>query len=409
MHGQDLAHTRAVIGKLCSEQMHGRGYVKNGDQRAARYIRREWKKDGIRPLGTGFYQFFRIDANTFPGSVNIEINGRTLIPGCDYLIDPSSPGLSGSFVPITINLPGKPGIGEDQKLVSALGRLVLIDTRENVPVKETDKTSRNEWIRNLCLTNPYGLAALVEISDEKLTFGASSQLSAIPHIIMNIPIHSDSISSVRINFRNRYLSEYKTRNIVGYVPGTECPDSFLVFTAHYDHLGVLGKDVYFPGANDNASGVAMLLRLSQYFSRHPQRFSVAFISFSGEEEGLRGSGYFCRNPMFPLSSVKFLINLDIVGTGSDGIMVVNATEFQGQFARLASLNESGRFVPDILKRGKACNSDHCPFYVKGVPCFFIYTLGGIAAYHDPYDRPETLPLSAFDGLTKLLIGFTGRM
>jgi len=122
---------------------------------------------------------------------------------------------------------------------------------------------------------------------------------------------------------------------------------------------------------------------------------------------LLGSGYFTDNPLFSLLSVKFLINLDIVGTGSNGIMVVNATEFPRQFEKLSQINTKERFVADIRKRSSACNSDHCSFYRKGVPCFFIYTLGGISAYHDLYDRPETLPLNAFEGLMKLLVGFTG--
>ena len=106
-----------------------------------------------------------------------------------------------------------------------------------------------------------------------------------------------------------------------------------------------------------------------------------------------------------LSKIKFLVNLDLVGTGVEGITVVNATEFPVQFDLLSHLNEKELYLVNIKKRGQACNSDHCPFFAKGVPCFFIYTLGGIAAYHDLDDRPETLPLTAFEGLTKLLIAF----
>ncbi len=118
-----------------------------------------------------------------------------------------------------------------------------------------------------------------------------------------------------------------------------------------------------------------------------------------------GSGFFADHPLFSLAKIKFLVNLDLVGTGIDGITIVNATEFPEQFEMLSRINESGRNPMNIKKRGKACNSDHCPFFTKGVPCFFIYTLGGIAAYHDPDDRPETLPLTAFGSLSRLLIAF----
>jgi Zn-dependent M28 family amino/carboxypeptidase len=222
-------------------------------------------------------------------------------------------------------------------------------------------------------------------------------------------VFADSITRMQIRIKNRYLHGYKTQNIIGYVPGTACPDSFMVFTAHYDHLGLMGRHTYFPGANDNASGVAMVLSLARYFNAHPQRFSVVFIFFSGEELGLLGSGYFTENSPIRLSMVKFLVNLDLVGTGSDGITVVNATAFPDQFEMLSLINNRGAYVNGIKQRGSACNSDHCPFFRRGVPCFYIYTMGGIAAYHDPDDRPETLPLTAFEGLTRLLVEFCGSL
>ena len=132
---------------------------------------------------------------------------------------------------------------------------------------------------------------------------------------------------------------------------------------------------------------------------------IAFICFTGEELGLLGSAFYVQHPEFPLSKIKFLINLDIVGTGDEGIKVVNATEFPKQFDQLVKLNDKDQYMKVVSPRGKAANSDHYPFYVNGVPCFFIYTMGGIAAYHDIYDRAETLPLTKYEDLFKLLIDF----
>ena len=89
----------------------------------------------------------------------------------------------------------------------------------------------------------------------------------------------------------------------------------------------MGKDVYFPGANDNASGVAMLLNLANYYSKkeNQPKCSIAFIAFAGEEAGLLGSKYFSEHPLIPLNKMKFLVNLDLLGTGDEGMMVVNAT------------------------------------------------------------------------------------
>ena len=201
------------------------------------------------------------------------------------------------------------------------------------------------------------------------------------------------------------LKNYETQNVVGYIPGTEQPDSFMLFSAHYDHLGQMGDGTFFPGANDNASGITMLLTLAKYFNSHPQKYSICFIAFSVEELGLLGSKFYTEHPLFPLSQIKFLVNMDIVGTGDEGIKVVNGAVLSTDFNKLVSLNDSLHLLKSVQPRGKAANSDHYFFFEKGVSSFFIYTLGGISAYHDVFDKAATLPLTEFDDLAKLLIAF----
>jgi len=147
------------------------------------------------------------------------------------------------------------------------------------------------------------------------------------------------------------------------------------------------------------------LNLAKYYKTHPSKYSVAFIFFSGEEAGLLGSRYYSEHPVFPLSKIKFLTNLDLLGTGDDGIMVVNATVFKSQFEKLKQINDSKNYVKQIKQRGKAANSDHYWFTEKGIPSFFIYTMGGIQAYHDIYDVEKTLPLTKYMEVCKLLMEF----
>ena len=151
----------------------------------------------------------------------------------------------------------------------------------------------------------------------------------------------------------------------------------------------------------------MLFRssLARYFKLHPQRYSIVFVLFCGEEAGLIGSRYFVDHSPIAISSIKFLVNLDLLGTGDEGITVVNATEFTDAFQCLKKINEEKKFLPQIKSRGKAANSDHYWFSELGVPCFFIYTLGGIKAYHDVYDVYHTLPLTRFSETQALLIEF----
>ena len=191
------------------------------------------------------------------------------------------------------------------------------------------------------------------------------------------------------------------------VKGITNPDSFIVFSAHYDHLGRMGRGTYFPGANDNASGVSMLLNLAKHYSLeiNKPKYSMVFIAFAGEEAGLAGSKYFIEHPLVDLKKIRFLINLDLVGTGDEGMMVVNATEHKREFEQLKKINEDRQYLTHIGERGKSKNSDHYYFSENGVPAFFFYTMGGIQAYHDIYDKAETLPLTKYKEVFRLIRDF----
>ena len=99
----------------------------------------------------------------------------------------------------------------------------------------------------------------------------------------------------------------------------------------------------------------------------------------------------------------------MLGTGEDGIMVVNGAIHQKEFDLLNKINEEKNLVKEIRKRGKASNSDHYYFSEAGVPCFFIYTMGGIKAYHDVYDIEKTLPLTDYGDVFKLITEFVERI
>ena len=134
-----------------------------------------------------------------------------------------------------------------------------------------------------------------------------------------------------------------------------------------------------------------------------------FICFAGEEAGLLGSKYFTEHPLIPLQKIRFLTNVDLVGTGVEGITVVNATEFAKEFEWLKQINAEHQLLAKINARTKAANSDHYWFTEKGVPAFFIYTLGGIKAYHDVFDKAATLPLNEYEDLLKFIVGFNKKL
>jgi Zn-dependent M28 family amino/carboxypeptidase len=155
--------------------------------------------------------------------------------------------------------------------------------------------------------------------------------------------------------------------------------------------------------------VSVLLNLVKHYVKNPPKYKTLFIFFAGEEAGLLGSKYFVESKVVDLKKIKFLINLDLLGTGDDGIMVVNGYTFEKQFSLLESINKEKNLVKEIKRRGKASNSDHYWFSEAGVPCFFIYTLGGIKAYHDIYDVAKTLPLTDYVDVFKLVTEFTNQL
>ena len=154
----------------------------------------------------------------------------------------------------------------------------------------------------------------------------------------------------------------------------------------------------------------MLLNLAYHYThKEPPKKTMVFIAFGGEEAGLLGSKFFVENPIAPLSKINFVMNMDLMGTGDDGAMVVNAKIFPNYFQLLEKINSENDYLLELKQRGKAANSDHYWFSENGIPAFFIYTLGGIKAYHDVEDVAKTLPLTDFEDCFRLIRDFVDEL
>jgi hypothetical protein len=386
---------RSIVDTLASASMHGRGYVNDGDKKAAAYIRNEFIRIGLKPLSPEYYQQFNFPINTFPGRMNVKVDGRELVPGRDFIIRPTFSTLRGSYDVFAWS-----ALYKARSKRQIRKAFELID-KNFVVLDSTINDIERRY--NPCKNSSPGVIT----HNRKLTMDMSMRTDTCAEVQVLNRLDLSRIKKLDLDIENKFYPSYTSQNVVGFIPGSICPDSFIVFSAHYDHLGQLGRDVYFPGANDNASGCAMLLNLARYYAdpANKPRYSIAFLAFSAEEVGLLGSKYYTEHPLFPLSSIRFLINMDIMGTGEDGITVVNGSVFKSRYDQLKNLNEQMGCVSHVNIRGKAANSDHYHFSEKGVPSFFIYTMGGIKAYHDIYDRPETLPLNKFEDIFQLLTGF----
>jgi aminopeptidase YwaD len=404
LQAQDMKYARLVVNKLASKAFKGRGYEQSGALIASEYIAAEFRKSGLSPLNDGsYFQEFKIPVNTFPGKMNVRLNDQLLTPAADYLIDASSPPVHGTF---PLHLVNSQDLSNPEKLGSLISQAQDAFLGVDLRNAQGNKQAVQKVIDDLQQDDKNGIKGLVVFTTEKLTWTTLSFQTKVPLLTVNKKdLEPASINSIAVDIDARFIPDLTTRNVAGMVKGTSNSDSTIVISAHYDHLGMMGENVYFPGANDNASGTAMMLNLARHYAKHPPKYNTVFLAFSGEEIGLLGSKAFVEQPLIPLKQIRFLLNLDLAGTGEEGIKVVNGSIFKPQFDTLTALNNQYKLLPKVDIRGEACNSDHCRFYALGVPCFFIYTQGGIQAYHDIHDRPETLPLTAFAPYFQLMVKF----
>jgi hypothetical protein len=334
--------------------------------------------------------------------MSVKLNETILNPGIDYLVDPGSPSVKGKF---SIIKRSRSQIDTEQEVIELINEagknFILIDGRNRKDEKPEISKKIDEHINFLKNGRDIRLGGIILFTNEKLSWHISPEQAPRPVITITRDLDLSSINSIEIDVEARLLRNYETRNVAGTIKGTSASDSMIVVTAHYDHLGKMGKETLFPGANDNASGVAMILNLASHFSKNKPEYTTVFIAFSAEELGIVGAQVFTEKPPIDLRKIKFLINFDLAGTGEEGIRVVNGSVFD----LLTRINSEKKLLMKVDIRGAACNSDHCMFYQKNVPCFYIYTQGGIAAYHDVFDKSETLPLTEFGDYCKLIIEF----
>jgi len=197
---------------------------------------------------------------------------------------------------------------------------------------------------------------------------------------------------VHLAINARLLKDRPLRNVVGIWPGET--DEYVVLGAHLDHVGQDAAGNVYNGADDNASGSAMLLEVARAIAEQGKRFkrSILFVWFAGEEQGLLGSWAFVKTPPVPLDKIAVMINTDMVGQGTATLRVGGAEVYPREATFLDSFALDG-FQTKPFRSDP--NSDHYPFQVSGVPAFFVNTEGPHPNYHQPGDdwtniKPELL-------------------
>ena len=400
VNAQDIKFVRKQLERLCSPEFHGRAYYKRGDSIAADYLAAQFKTFGLKSFGPDYLQKYSFNVNSLE-EVSIMINGEALEFGVDFMPNPSSSSLTGSFEPVTIDASMMRSPSRMIKRLSESGDhpLIILDSLG------LGNPELYRFVKAMALSGQMGISGVIEVCPKVPIGRVGRREYDGPYLQVVRKALKGEIDKIDLNVKNRYYENYPTQNVIGFIPGQT--DQLVVFTAHYDMCGSFGEGNFFPGASDNGSGTAMVLDLARHFSTGKKpHYSIAFMLFSGEEAGLMGSTHYANHPLFPLEDIKLAINLDMVGTGQQGVILFNAIQRPLEAAIVQKINEEKHYMVEVEERLGTANSDHYPFNEEGVPALFFLTKGRSGGGHNIFDTPDKLPLYGYEGLFNLVLDLT---
>jgi hypothetical protein len=182
-------------------------------------------------------------------------------------------------------------------------------------------------------------------------------------------------------------------NVIGLIPGSdpELKDNHIIIGAHFDHLGDNMNGSYNPGALDNASGTAVMMELARIIkeSKTPPKQSILFIALNGEESGLCGARYYCKNPVIPLEKAV-MINLDMVGSAAKvPLTIATASPKSDNSLRDDLAKYADNLGISYIKEYEGA-SDHAAFDNLGVPAVCLINMDLAYGYHSPHDTMKAV-------------------
>jgi hypothetical protein len=216
------------------------------------------------------------------------------------------------------------------------------------------------------------------------------------------------------------ITALQAENVLGYIEGTDLKEELVVVTAHYDHIGTEGTEVY-NGADDDGSGTVALLEMAQAFARakadgHGPRRSVLFMPVSGEEKGLLGSEYYSDHPVFPLANTVADLNIDMIGridtahtASKPYVYIIGSDRLSTDLHRINEEANSTYVGLDLDYTFNATNdpnrfyyrSDHYNFARYGVPVIFYFS-GVHEDYHQPGDEVQKILFDLLERRARLV-------
>lgn len=393
-----IENLRTEISYLASDKLEGRRTGSPGEKLAYEYISSQFGATGLIPKG---------DNNTYVQAFEIN-EGKQILPATHLIINGESLEAGKDFFPFVFSSNGSvkadasPAF-QEKGMPWFWDIKDRLEENKNNPHFDLEGAIRKKVIE---FENKGASACIVFNSgktDDELQFEGKSKIPVLKIPIIFITKNaskkylSDPSANLNINMQTELGDKKRTgHNVIGYLNNSA--QHTIIIGAHYDHLGYgedhnslwTGKPEIFNGADDNASGTALVLELAKILKKSKlKKNNYLFICFSGEELGLYGSKYFTENPTVPLDAVDYMINCDMVGRLNENTHTVTIGGY-------GTSPEWGKILPE---KTKSLNvkfdssgigpSDHTSFYLKNIPVLFFFT-GIHSDYHKPTDDVDKI-------------------
>ena len=439
----DAAITRGEIMShikyLSSDRLEGRETGTAGSEEAARYVSRIFEESGLRPAGDGgtYFQKFPITPKVGLGRSNyfyLSVKGKRegLVPGVDYApLGVTENGIRAGEVVFAGYGISAPELGYDNyRGLDARGKIVLalryappgLDRRgryyEYSSLRHKIATAMEKGARAVIFTTPTsmseeeditttaldtppavrGMQALIIRRDvaEEILEASGNSLGDVEEALTGEEGSPLPLAGTRAEIKTEIVrGRDSASNVIGYIEGVDLAvrGEVIVIGAHYDHLGkrtggeAESADDIYNGADDNASGVAGLLELAEYFAsagRRPRR-SLVFAAFSGEEEGILGSSYYVSNRRRTPGRIIAMVNLDMIGRLRwNSLAVFGWTSWPAWRPLVDAACTSAGLEANYGVKAPG-PSDESAFEMNGIPAVLLST-GVHGDYHTPYDE-----------------------
>ena len=429
-----------VVRELSSEEYFGRSNYGDGNVKAATYIISQLQEMGVEPLQAttdvtnaaypqdksavmpcsaarfedadasvqAYLQNFCVPMNVMRGQMAVSVDGEPLTPTVNFTAKEFSPTCHGDFGVAYLD----DAYYTPQEFCRHLNsgdyadKFVVVDWH-----KYLTRLKPNPMEKYLHFMMPLDKVGglIMKDTDQFPYFKARTYYTLKMPVLMVDGSFPDNAQRIRVDIDSEMLPSHDCHNVVAAIKGAKHPDKYITFIAHFDHLGLMGDGVVFPGANDNASGVAMLLSLARYYSKHQPDCSLQFIFLDAEENNLLGAFYYAENPRVPLDDIGFLFNFDMIGDDGDKLVCQVSEEGEAGFELFRKLNDKSKHPAELALEPVDDNSDHFAFALKGVPCAYFEWEGNMYQYyHTPEDTFDHASDANFQRLFDLTIKFVSK-